>query len=1408
MISSLTARQAIWGVASTTAPDGALIWHHQPLQAYEEVSGVQVESAAGMEAASLRDDLARSEGDAGRAREQRLEMFAELAAAQAALAAAKQAAAKQAERAQHQEASGLTMALELTVARRQLAEMQRDVEALKEAGVRKDAALAAAREEVMASRIRLLASAVDGIQIRKERVTLAEKAVSNELRDERERYEQLERMLRSVACVLMPDREKGSAAWAAAATNGNEKRQESAPARKAEDAARSPVATSAAAAQQRRARTAAAPGDPAPMRPSGEDMRGASGNSADSGGRGGSSCPPGFAMRDDRGESAAACDTSASEAAPQSHDTLQAVASKIEDGVEGCDASAGIARSASLCAAPPVSTIRIGTTSSGDHGASQSGSSHGGALCVAAPAAGEAGPKPKPDRSHLPRYRAGRKVKQIEARRAARALKERQAAEAAQDAGGGGVGHAHVIKGVGARRQDAWASGGNKGRYARARSQAHWSCCGGMRRCIYGENQLAGRSEAMFQLAKEVDELEGQRHELRGNVKALQAQNERKAAKLAAAEAHERRIKEQLAVLQAAVIARLERELGAARDTAVQARAAGGEAAALLARVEAAERAAAEAVLPACFLEHRKGPLTGGRAGAGTAAALELDRATAQYVRELTRTHERAAAIDRSAAIAVNKCQIAMRLNEEKAEQLAALQPQLDRLEERTAGAEATTTMATEEFEEALAAASEDAAVLMANRDAQAAAAAEADERCKRLEAELTAKAELAAREHAKLERLQALQLQTDKQLFADAYWRADMAHRRTDALCRAAQGEFEVARLRLRSWSKRWLRRGTRPRGRRTALRTLRTSKGATDVVEDGWPAPGHCEGPCSDCARLASALKVQRRSRERRAMPARTHTQGAPGVRAFTVAAAGVAAERRAERQQASFSEIAHGIGGGDACIGIAGTSTRGAHPSAAGDSIVSGTAGGNTGSSDTNVSPPNSIGSGTNDSGDDGAPQPGAGNADPSGHAAPAPDATGPAAKPDRSHLPRYRAGRRSVGNATFFESVVNVINILSGVGLLSLPFALRKSGWAGLGVLWLMGCVTNYTGKILVQCYDAVAQRKATAAGGQVLPVGYEDVGEAAFGAFGRAVVATSIYTELLGTAALLFILEGDNLFQLFGTRFAPDAGAYMLMAACVMLPTVWLPDLKALSYLGFFGVGATITVLGAVAYTYLSGSFPAGAATAAANWSALPLVFGIMAFVYSGHGVFPSIQRSMKEPSRFPQVLNIAYLAVAAQCTLIAAAGYAMYGVGALDVITFNLPRGLLATLCASLILVNPVAKFALTVDTPAMAAVAAVARATPGAPALARRLAVRTSIGLATLALARYVPFLAYFMALIGSLLTVSVSIIFPAACHLRIFRGEASRARVALNVAVLVIGIACAISGTAASLGALVGAS
>ena len=48
------------------------------------------------------------------------------------------------------------------------------------------------------------------------------------------------------------------------------------------------------------------------------------------------------------------------------------------------------------------------------------------------------------------------------------------------------------------------------------------------------------------------------------------------------------------------------------------------------------------------------------------------------------------------------------------------------------------------------------------------------------------------------------------------------------------------------------------------------------------------------------------------------------------------------------------------------------------------------------------------------------------------------------------------------------MANSVNILLGVGLLSVPYALQQGGWAGLGVLGILGVTTNYTGKILIRC----------------------------------------------------------------------------------------------------------------------------------------------------------------------------------------------------------------------------------------------------------------------------------------------------------------------------------------------------
>ena len=103
---------------------------------------------------------------------------------------------------------------------------------------------------------------------------------------------------------------------------------------------------------------------------------------------------------------------------------------------------------------------------------------------------------------------------------------------------------------------------------------------------------------------------------------------------------------------------------------------------------------------------------------------------------------------------------------------------------------------------------------------------------------------------------------------------------------------------------------------------------------------------------------------------------------------------------------------------------------------------------------------------------------------------------------------------VGNSTTEQALANSVNILLGVGTLSVPYALRESGWAGIVVLLLLGATTNYTGKTLIRCQRRGSLPMRTNFNtysdvnedGSVTVVKkarralttYEDIGEAAFG----------------------------------------------------------------------------------------------------------------------------------------------------------------------------------------------------------------------------------------------------------------------------------------------------------------------
>lgn len=146
---------------------------------------------------------------------------------------------------------------------------------------------------------------------------------------------------------------------------------------------------------------------------------------------------------------------------------------------------------------------------------------------------------------------------------------------------------------------------------------------------------------------------------------------------------------------------------------------------------------------------------------------------------------------------------------------------------------------------------------------------------------------------------------------------------------------------------------------------------------------------------------------------------------------------------------------------------------------------------------------------------------------------------------------------IGRSTLPQTILNSVNVLVGVGILSLPLALRYSGWV-VGLLFLLSAAlaTRYTAGLLAKCLNQFPRMTH-----------FSELGSTASGIKTRVAVEILITLELAAACVALVVLFADSLNALI-----PGWGIveWKIVCGVIILPLNFVP-LRYLSITSVFGI---------------------------------------------------------------------------------------------------------------------------------------------------------------------------------------------------------------------------------------------
>jgi len=423
--------------------------------------------------------------------------------------------------------------------------------------------------------------------------------------------------------------------------------------------------------------------------------------------------------------------------------------------------------------------------------------------------------------------------------------------------------------------------------------------------------------------------------------------------------------------------------------------------------------------------------------------------------------------------------------------------------------------------------------------------------------------------------------------------------------------------------------------------------------------------------------------------------------------------------------------------------------------------------------------------------------------------------------------------AVPGATTGQSLFNMINSLLGVGILGTPYIFKSTGWIGGFAVTLIFALIAWRTATLVgrelngdsrpvwmfdgNTYKSTGSTNAHQIRRMYKPLtSFPDIARTAFGPKINITLSSFLYFELFSCLCIFFISLGDHLNTLFPSISKQKLMVYSAFA--LLVPTTLLRTPRLLSYLSAVGIASTVVVvLSVFAGVFYFGSIAEEISETMHqdntseeyytlwNISGLPIGFGIIGFTFSGHALVPSIFTAMDRPQDFEKLINMSFVVCVVCCLIVALSGYYIFGSTVDDQITVSLEKasgGDNSAISAVtwLMILTSFSKFTLT-SCPISLGLEELIAPYVTSEKYMEYVSSLVKVGLIAMSLgvAIFVPSFGFLCSLLGLICAMTVSVIFPAASHLKMFGTKLSSFEKTIDWIIIIFGIITAVAGTIA---------